>query len=311
MFYPGNRILSVDMGSHTYKYIEAKMKPDIKILRYGFVEKEQLFQADKPAREWRKLGCRTRDTILSYKHQSMIMREFTLTARDSFQFRNKLQEEIKQYQIDLKDEFDFDCLMQFVDKDTGLYQATIAGISRGVNRDYINKAYCLGLRPKAVDFQVSAGFRLINRALEHSEAGSFPYLMLDLGYESTMVGIADKDNIFALKTVPAGCRLIAESASENEYYYDQLSMLCIEMINFYMTRHHKELMQGIFFGGGSCFPAVSAFLREQIPLYWNDLNNYIAYLPEIPDDMDLNLYANCLGSLYWNDREQEEWGVEL
>ena len=49
MFYPGNRILSVDMGSHTYKYIEAKMKPDIKILRYGFVEKEQLFQADKPA----------------------------------------------------------------------------------------------------------------------------------------------------------------------------------------------------------------------------------------------------------------------
>ena len=50
----------------------------------------------------------------------MIMREFTLTARDSFQFRNKLQEEIKQYQIDLKDEFDFDCLMQFVDKDTGL-----------------------------------------------------------------------------------------------------------------------------------------------------------------------------------------------
>ena len=105
--YP-NRLLSLDMGNHSYKYVEAQLlsSGDFKIQRFGELQKSDFFNCDKPARIWRRIGIRTRNVVFSYHHSSLIVRELKLKAMDEFHLQNVIYEEFQKYQTELNEDFD-------------------------------------------------------------------------------------------------------------------------------------------------------------------------------------------------------------
>jgi Tfp pilus assembly PilM family ATPase len=299
--HPG-RILSLDMGNHSYKYIEAQLSNKLQILRYGLCQEAELFNSDFPAKMWKKIGCRSRDVVLSFHHKSLITRELKLQADNELQLQHIIQDEFQKYQTDLKEEYDFDYSVQSHDSESGIYFTKTAGISKRINRGYIEKAISLGLKPRAVDIQLNAFIRVIRKILLRCKELSeeLPYLVLDLGYENTTAALINIDEIIALKGIPIGCRIIEESPANSNEYLQEIIILCWQMIDHYIHSSHKEeLQQGILYGGGAFAASVLSHLKDQIPLRWNQLNHFRLYLSEIPTNMDLNLYANCLGSLYW------------
>ena len=178
--YP-NRLLSLDMGNHSYKYVEAQLlsSGDFKIQRFGELQKSDFFNCDKPARIWRRIGIRTRNVVFSYHHSSLIVRELKLKAMDEIHLQNVIYEEFQKYQTELNEDFDFDYTVQSCDYQSGIYTTKTAGISKHVNREYIEKAISLGLRPSGVDIQVNAFIRLLRKALCNCDKmPGFPYLVL-------------------------------------------------------------------------------------------------------------------------------------
>jgi hypothetical protein len=306
-----NRILSLDMGNSTYKFIEARLADRIQILRYGFCQETDLFNSPSPAKKWRKLGCRSKNVVLSFHHKSLFTRELELKAEDELQLHNMIQEEFQRYQIDLKEEYDFDYNVYTYNSESGVYFAKTAGISKHVNREYIDKTICLGLRPKAVDVQVNSVLRVLNKITERCQdfSTSLPCLVLDLGHDNTTAALVNTKGIIALKGISNGCCLMNESSSCTDEYLQGITFACYQLIEHYAYSSYKhELQQGILYGGGTFFPAVISCLKEKIPLRWNLLSHFSCYLPEAPNSMDLNLYANCLGSVLWEEQNIRKRG---
>ncbi|MGI6140509.1 MAG: hypothetical protein ACOYEH_02105, partial [Caldicoprobacterales bacterium] len=93
MFNHPGRILSLDMGNHSYKYIEAQLSNKLQILRYGLCQEAELFNSDFPAKMWKKIGCRSRDVVLSFHHKSLITRELKLQADNELQLQHIIHDE--------------------------------------------------------------------------------------------------------------------------------------------------------------------------------------------------------------------------
>ena len=308
MFFP-NRILCLDMGNHSYKYIEAQLSNKLQILRFGTCQEGQLLNSKFSNVIWKKLGCRSRDAILSFHHKSLITREFELIVENEFELQNIIKKEFQEYQTELKEEYDFDYIVQPHYSQTGIYLTKAAGISKSINREYINKAVNLTLRPIAVDIQINALIRVIKKLLEHNTKSRIfmPCLVLDLGYKSTTAALINTDEILALKCISFGCSMIDESSENRKKYLQEIVILCRQMIDHYIyCSFNEELKQGIVYGGGTYNSSTIACIAEQIPLQWDQLNYFHSILSEIPADMDLNLYANCLGSLYWKENTLEK-----
>jgi len=296
------QFLSLDMGNHSYKYIEAQLSDKLKIIRYGYCMQEQLFNSNTPAKTWRKVGSRFKNVVISFQHKSLITRELEIKDCDKYQLHNIVKEEFQQYQYDLKEEYDYDFIVQSYDEKTGIYMIKAAGISKKVNREYINKTFCLGMRPKAVDIQVNAIIRIIRKALNHSEKYTvqLPCLLIDLGYSNTTVAIINLNEIIALKSIAIGCSILNNLSDGYKIYLKEITLLINQIIDHYFYRYNnEELQQAYLYGGGSFINLIITQLNDQIPIRWNLLNHITQFLPDLPSDMDLNLYGNCLGSLYW------------
>lgn len=312
MFPFSSRILSLDMGNHTYKFVEARLSNKIQILRYGFCQEKDLFNSASPSKEWRKLGCRSKNVVLSYHHKSLITRKLELKADDELHLNHIIQEEFQRYQTDLKEEYDFDYIVHSFNSESGTYMTKTAGISKHINREYIDKVLCLGLKPKAVDIQINASLRVLKKILERCQDffEGLPCLVLDLGYENTTAALVNVDGIIALKGISNSCRLMNESSACIDEYLQDITFICYQLIDRYSyDSYRKEIQQGIIYGGGAFSPTVLSCLKEKIPLRWNHLNRFSSYLPEVPSSMDLNLYANCIGSLLWEEKLREDRGI--
>ena len=80
MFNHPGRILSLDMGNHSYKYIEAQLSNKLQILRYGLCQEAELFNSDFPAKMWKKLVAVPGMLFYLFHHKSLITRELKLQA---------------------------------------------------------------------------------------------------------------------------------------------------------------------------------------------------------------------------------------
>ena len=298
------RILSVDMGSHSYKIIEAKVietrqKPELQILRYGLYPTEQFIDIASSLKELRRLGYRTKNAVLSFHHPSLMVRGMVLPADDNTFIQNNVKETIGQYEREFKDEFDYDYSVNTMQGDSGLCKATAFAVSKNTNREYIMQAIRLGLRPVTVDVQLSAVFRVINMVLEA------PCLLIDFGYENITAGIGTKEGIVVLKVIPMGAGLILSDVNRLSDVLYQLLTTCNHLTDHYIHNYELEpLTHGILYGGGLYLPEIAHYLKEQIPLEWNDLQSYRKLIAGLPKDMDLNNFGNCLGSLFWKDEEE-------
>ena len=105
------RTLSIDMGNHSYKIIEAVKKPDVHILRYEILPPEESGAAGALAGEGRKLRYRTMDAVMSFHHESTVIRELKLSEKDDSRLPLVIEEEMLQYQTDFGKEYDFDYLL--------------------------------------------------------------------------------------------------------------------------------------------------------------------------------------------------------
>jgi len=296
-----NKILSIDMGCHTYKIIEAVLTPSFKIHRFGLCPVYLLSGSKSSGREWKRLGYRAKDTVLSFHHKSLIVRDIKLPAKQGYNLHQSIQEEIKQYQNVFNDEYDFDYTVNLPADETGYYLAKTFAVSRSVNRTYIERAIAFGLKPRIIDVQINASQRVISKIMKRCEAfSSSVCFILDLGYECTTAGIASAEGVITQKVIPFGCRQV-EGLTPIPEDAMQIITICHQMIDYYIHLHDRYTLQyGIMYGGGVYINGLFDFIRENIPLQWYDLNYYNTYLPEVPDRMDLNLFVNCLGSLLRN-----------
>jgi len=295
------------MGCHSYKIIEASISPRFKILKFGICPENQLSSSASPFREWRKLGYRAKDTVLSFHHKSLIIRDIKLPASQGYYLHKSIHEEIMKYRDVINDEYDYDYTVDLPTDESSFYLAKTFAVSRSVNRSYIEKAISYGLRPRVIDVQTNASQRVISRIMERCES-FLPSVcfFLDLGYEYSTAGIASAEGIVTQKVIPFGCRQL-EGLSEAPDDAMQIIDICNQLIDFYIYLHNKDPLQhGIMYGGGVYINWLYDFIKDNIPLHWNDLNYYRTCFPEVPDNMDLNLYANSLGSLFRSKDLDEE-----
>jgi|LFRM01.1.fsa_nt_gb Tfp pilus assembly PilM family ATPase len=302
-----NRIIALDLGNYSYKYIEAQLTDKLQILRYGSCSTKQLYNSVEPAKTWKKTGSRIKNAVISFQHKSLITRELELKAYDENHLYSIIQEEFNKYQTDLKEEYDYDFKIQSHIEESGIYLTKAAGISKKANREYIDKVLRLGMRPKAVDIQINAIIRIMRRAFKHSSSPNLkvPCLLIDLGYSNTTAAIVNFNEIIALKSISAGCSMLNESHEVQEKYLRDITLLLNQITDHYIYSYNsEELKQAFLYGGGSLSNAVFDYLSGQIPLPCNRINVLAPFLPDLPSDMDLNLYCNCLGSLY---RQEENF----
>lgn len=305
MLITGNRVISIDMGNHSYKLIEAQRKPVLRILRFGAYPKEQLIEAVSPNNEMKHLGFRTKKAILSYNHPSILIREIPLSYPDNYQddalFHLSVQDAIQQYESDLKVELDYDYFIDLVDEGTELYNATTITVSKNINRMYIDQAIRLGLKPVSVDLQSCAIHKLI------SKAGISDYFLVDFGYEYTTVAVVSSQHVPLVKVLPIGCKSLQQEKYEPEIILDHLLSTYQNQIGYCIDKiGQKPLKYGILYGGGTYIPELKNFLRQHIQLEWRTLQDLHNLMPFVPNIIDLNIYGNCLGSLICEDRKQEE-----
>ncbi len=307
MFIP-NRILSIDMGSHSYKIIEALKKPTLRILRFGVYPKEQFVKVVSPVNEMKHLGFRTKNAILSYNHPSLMIREMTLPYQDKYQDETlvhlSVQDNIQQYESYFKEELDYDYYIGLQEEGTEYYHATTVTVLKNINRMFIEQAMALGLKPVSVDLQVYAVNKLLGKV------GMSDYLLVDYGYENTTVAIVSSEHVPLLKVLPIGCKTLQQENCKPEELLDQLLSTCHQQIGYSINEAGlMHLKHGILYGGGAYIPELKSFLREQVQLEWHTLQDLHSLVPAIPNIIDLNLYGNCIGSLLSEDRKQEEGRV--
>lgn len=303
------KVLALDMGNHSYKIIAAVKEPDIRILHYGILPWEEINGTGTPVRLIRKWQYRSMNTVLSFHHTSMVIREIKLKGEEESRFPGLVWEEMNRYQTDLNEKFDYDyLLLPERDRQNGQRTALAAAVSRSVNREYIDRAIRLGFRLTAVDVQIYAVLRvfrcLMNRCRELPSHSA--YLMLDLGYDNTTVAIAYRERIFAPRVIPVGCRCLeGGSADLMEGYLIPILRSCSSLIDTFTYSHAGiPLQQAIAYGGGVYAGGVCSAMQDQISVKLSDMNEFRNYFPEIPSGMDLNLYGNCLGSVLWKENTE-------
>jgi hypothetical protein len=306
MFFSGNRVLSIDMGNHSYKLIEAQRKPVLRILRFGVYPKVQLIKANNPAREMRQLGFRTKNAIISYHHSSLIIRELFLPFQDEVQDNTlvnlSVQDTVQQYETYFKEELDYDYSIGVQEEGVEFYHATTVTISKNINRMHINQAVTLGLKPFSVDVQINAVRRFIR------EVGNiYDYLLVDFGYKNTTVAIISSEHVPILKVLPIGCEALQKEDCQLEEILGQLLTTCHQQMDYSINKAgQKPLTHGIIYGGGTYIPDIKCFLRDQIHLEWSTLEELHHQIPLIPNTIDLNIYGNCLGSLLYDNKNNEK-----
>ncbi len=308
MLISGNRVLSIDMGSHSYKLIEAQKKPLLRILHFGVYPRQQLIEAVSPNYEMKHLGFRAKNAILSYNHSSLLIREMSIPYQDIYQDETlvhlSVQDIVQQYETYFKEELDYDYSIGIQGEGSEFYQATTVTVSKNINRMYINQAIALGLKPLSVDLQIYA----INRFL--SKVGMSEYLLIDFGYENTTVAIVSSEHVPLLKVLPIGCKALQQESSNPEEILGNLLSTYHHQMGYSLNKAgQKPLKYGILHGGGAYIPELKSFLRQQIQLEWHTLQDLHSLMPNIPNIIDLNLYGNCLGSLLCEDNKQEEGSV--
>lgn len=300
-----NRIISVDMGNHFYKLIEAQRKPKLHILRYGIYPAEQFSNNISRSIRVKNLGFRTKNAILSFHHPSLMFREMNISTQDFAIAHNTIKENLQQYETDFKEELDYDYVIHLPDEESEICKATAVVVARSINRKHIIQAIALGLKPKTVDIQISAVHRIINKFRDSAS------LLIDLGYENTTIGIVTAAKMPILKVIPMGGQSFQNDISRLDEFLNQLQSISLQLMDFYINSEQKPLEHGILYGGCIYMPEIKRFIIKEIPLDWNELEDIHQYMPFIPDDMDLNLYGNCLGSLFWNGQVQKEGELEL
>jgi hypothetical protein len=287
------------MGNHSYKMIEAVRMPDLRVLRFNACSPEEMQDAGALAIKLRKLRYISKDAVLSFHHKSFMIRELKLPKKDDFQRHKYIHEEMLQYQTDFKEEYDYDYLILPETDSTGHGIATTAAVARSINREYIDRAIRLGLKLKAVDVQINSFLRVIHTLTERCRelSPSSAYLLLDLGYHNTTIAIAYSGKVYAPKVISEGCK----NPNLSDYLLPVVNS-CNNMINNF-THSFAEipLQQGFLYGGGVYMPGIMPYIRNNIALNLSDMSTYQKYFPEIPSDCDLNLFANCFGSLLRED----------
>lgn len=306
------RILSLDMGNHSYKIMEAVRKPDLHIQRFSTYTPEEIHDKGAFAKELRKLRCLSRDVVMSFHHKSLVIREFKLPEKDSLQLHKYIHEEMLQYQEDFKEEYDYDYLIVPECDKTGGSIATTAAVAKRINRQYIDRAIHMGFKLKAVDIQINSVLRVLLGLIERCKelSPSSAYLLLDMGYDNTTIAITYLGRVYAPKVISRGCKSLdsklkygsKEAAASLSEYLFPIIYNCNTMIeNFTHSFAGIPLQQGFLYGGGVRLPGVIPYLENNIALSISDIDSFREYFPEIPAGCDLNLFVNCFGSLLRKD----------
>ena len=303
------KVLALDMGNHTYKIIAAVKDPDIRILHYGILPWEETSGTGNLMQFIRKLQYHFMDTVLSFHHKSMVIREIKLKGGEESRIPELVWEEMNRYQTDLNEKFDYDyLLLPERDHQNGQRTAVTAAISRSINREYIDRAIRLGFRLTAVDVQIHAFLRVFRCLMDRCRElpSHSAYLMLDLGYDNTTVAIFYRERIFAPRVIPVGCRCLeGGSADLTEGYLIPILRSCSSLMDTFTYSHAGiPLQQAIAYGGGVYARGVCPALQDQISIEFSDMNEFRDYFPEVPSGMDLNLYGNCLGSVLWKENAE-------
>ena len=303
------KVLALDMGNHSYKIIAAVKEPDIRILHYDILPWEEVNGTGNLIQLLRKLRYHSMDTVLSFHHKSMVIREIKLKGEEESRFPGLVREEMSRYQVDLNEKFDYDyLLLPERDRQNGQHTAVTAAVSRSVNREYIDRAIRLGFRLTAVDVQIHAFLRVFRCLMDRCRElpSHSAYLMLDLGYDNTTVAIAYRGRVFAPRMISIGCRCLeGESMDLMEDYLIPILRSCSSLMDTFTYSHAGiPLQQAIAYGGGVYAKDVCPAMQDQISIKLSDMNEFRGYFPEIPSGMDLNLYGNCLGSVLWKENAE-------
>lgn len=293
------RIISIDMGNHAYKFIEAvKTGRQLRILRYGLYIRDEVNNTKALIKELKRLKYLPKDAIISYHNKSMVVRELIFPYKDEIQTHRYIQEDMEQYKSAINKELDYDYQIQSNVSISGQAMAVAAAVDSKVNHEYINKALNMGLKLKSIDVQLISCMRLINHLIGRNEelSSTSAYLLIDLGYEYTSIAIVSRYRIYASKTHDIGSRAFGE---EPETSLMPIIFDCTSMITSFISSYAGvPLNHGFVYGGGLYTPrALSCIKTHLASIKLDDLGSYHKYIHEIPVDMDLNLYANCFGAL--------------
>jgi Tfp pilus assembly PilM family ATPase len=296
------RIISIDMGNHAYKVIEAVKAGQLRILRFGSYNKDEINSTGDLAKGLRRLKYLPKDVIISYHNKSMVIRELILPYKDEIQTHKYIQEEMEQYQSALNKELDYDYQIQTEASIVGQTMAVTAAVESSVNQEYIKSALRLGLRLKFVDVQLISCLRLINCLITRREelSSNSAYLLIDLGYDNTSIAIVSKYRVYASKTFDTGTRTFEENP---EITLLPIILDCTSMITSFISSYAgMSINQGFVYGGGVYTPGILSYLKSHFAsIKLEDMDSYREVFNEIPIGMDLNLYANCLGALLRGD----------
>ena len=241
------RLLSIDMGNHSVKIIEAQRKPDFRILKYGIYPAELFTKSSRKYRILKGLGYRTRDSIISFHHHSLLMRTLSLPISRDVSAHELIQEIIREYEIDFKEDFDFGYSLISTHIDFGYIRATTAALAKRINRMYIQKADDLGLRLKSIAVQVCSVQKIVDKYIKP------PYILIDIGHSNTTIGVIGTVDIMA-KVLDKGVIQIKNDYKDSKQFSKELITTCHNLLDaFYHIYPNEAVTQGIIYGGGSYF----------------------------------------------------------
>jgi len=291
------RYLSIDMGNHSYKVIEAEIKPRLRIIKYGTYS--ILKDGASFAKDLRNSGYHAKDTLLSFHDPSMIIRELSLPNMNQQDLYENIMLEMSE--LVLLQEYSIGYKIIPNPDNASLCFAMVAACPQRITRQYINMTTDSGLSLKVLDAQANTGFRIIQFLIHHCKQLSnlSGYLLVDLGFHNTSISIIGFGRVLCHKIVSIGSRELTVDAVQIEEKLSQLEVECNRVIEYFqMSNTNIPLNKGFLYGGGVYMPHLSLYLNNHIRLNMKEINSYREYFPEIPLDMDLNLYTNSLGALF-------------
>ena len=328
-------ILSLDIGNRNLHLLEAQVKGGVvKISTSLIVElpngtitdglitnKEALTVALQEAIA--KSGASAKEVVVTINTNSLIIREFEVPTGDAKELEGMINNEIRQYfGISETDLVEYRKLSQFEVNGNKKVKIRAAVMNREIAFGYYNLLLNLRLKPLALDIHPNAISKLFTSQsmINEESQGGANYILLDIGYLSTMIYVMAQGNVDFFRSVNFGGRSIDSllsnilSLSEEEAVKKKLEFLSDtqpsgdnkvlavvrplygelleelrKVIQFWGRSDAKKLDKIYLIGGGASLAGLSHHLAEGLGFEVHKLHSM--------DTIQLNSNKADLGSL--------------
>lgn len=210
LFGKPNRILGLDIGSHSIKAVEVLLKgEDICITGYGKVQLDspEADRSEAIARLLRTHNIKTRRVVTSVSGRSVIVRYVSMNQMSDDNLRNAIKFEADKYIPFDIDEVVLDCQRLAGGEDGNEMKVVLVAVKRSLITEHVDLLRTSGLNPRIIDvdsFALGNAFELMERYSPRVEGGDRTVALIDIGATKTNINILMNNTSYFTREVYLG-----------------------------------------------------------------------------------------------------------